>query len=199
LTYRRILAYFAIPMADKLFPRDSWPWTVWRESAFMLTGESSYNPAYTLAELARLVRSDNLGPLGCWVLVELFSSVDRTQTFTEPLARLGLTKLDRGAFRADCEQLFCKVWPTVTRMARNLDQMSEFELNAIVRALQTERSTLERIRDALRGVSDEDAPDVLLATLEELWSDQWRQKVESRLRAIANSSVDESASLSPQP
>src|SRR5688572_29913845 len=69
--YAQIVAQLAAPYADRLFVRESWPWTVWRETSFAFAGQGQYIDV----ELNRILAPGTCGPIGHWLLAELLSRI----------------------------------------------------------------------------------------------------------------------------
>ena len=95
-----------IGLADDVFARNSWPWTVWREAAFAISG----HPKHLDNELRRLLASEDLGPLGHWVLAEL-AAYAKNDGWAVAIAQIGATQLDLPGFRGDTEVLLGKALP----------------------------------------------------------------------------------------
>src|SRR5262249_54653468 len=81
--------------ADALLPRDSWPWILVREAAFALAGEGRF----AQAELDQLLKSDNVGPVGCLAAAFLLGKTNPrlARTFAEG----GLKRLTPAEFHRD--------------------------------------------------------------------------------------------------
>lgn len=175
---QKIIGQIAIPYADDLFERDTWPWSVWREAGFTLAGQSPY----TNAEMQQILRAGKMGPIGHCLLVSIFSHTGN-ELLAAKMAQNGLQTLNRFSFHSDCEQLVSKAWPHVIPIVRTLDSLSDAELDAIATVLSADRDLLQQIRGTLKELSDADKPTALMAGLERLWINQWGPQVETQLRA----------------
>lgn len=90
---------FGLPTAEWLFPRESWPWTLCRETALTVAGR----PNYLGAELQRVYASPETGPLCCLAVASL-SRLAKVN-YADAFATRGLAVLDRHAFLRDCRPL----------------------------------------------------------------------------------------------
>ncbi|PHS07938.1 MAG: hypothetical protein COA78_13190 [Blastopirellula sp.] len=91
----RMMALVLVPVADDLFPRHSWAWTVWRETSFYVAGQAKYLDG----QMGRAYQSDEFGPVGLGVVSYLieFKSPKIAQLFSQR----GLQKLSIEEFRKD--------------------------------------------------------------------------------------------------
>lgn len=178
---QKVFAQLAIPLADDLFERQTWPWSVWREIGFTIVGQAPY----TNAEMEQIIRSGKMGPLGHSLLVSIFSRTGNP-LLAAAVAHNGLQSLNRFSFRADCDQLLSKVWPDVIPIVRSLESLNDSELDAIATVYSVDGDVLRQIRGSLKELSDADKPTALFAGLERIWMHQWGPQIEAQLReAIA--------------
>ena len=82
-------------VADDLLPHDTWPWVLLRESAFTMAGQNNY----TKAELEKLQKSDDVGPVGCLATAYLVGRINPKLART--FAERGLARLNLDEFRKD--------------------------------------------------------------------------------------------------
>ncbi len=162
----------AVPLADRFFQPRAWPWTVWRETAFTIAGQ----PKYTEAELKRLYRCDDCGPVCCLVLSNLLRFRSRAAAFT--FAKRGLQVLDAEHFSRDYRPLLDKtslVGQTLIRMAsqiRGLDRDDSKQLSHLV-SDEMEPVLSEFVRELRKTnalLPDRSASDALDAAFERSWS-----------------------------
>lgn len=138
---------------------------------------------YLEPELQRVVKSGTMGPIGYWLVAELFAR-GNAKKLPAVFAQHGLEILDGKAFRADCEQLFGNAWPYVVRIARALGKLNDADLDEVAKLTSVSRQSVHDICSAMDRKSDEEAFSALLDALERLWEDQWCHHVESRMREV---------------
>ena len=91
-------ARIALSASDRVFMRDTWPWTVWRETALVVAGDTQH----TGKELDKLYNSD-AGPLCCLLVAKLLQRGDHPAA--KAFAGRGLERLSLEHFRNDCRVL----------------------------------------------------------------------------------------------
>ena len=89
-----------LQVADGLLPRGSWPWTLLREAALVLAGQTKY----AQVDLDKLLQSDAVGPAGCLATATLLGKTDVRQA--RVFAQRGLANLSTAAFQKDLDVLF---------------------------------------------------------------------------------------------
>lgn len=74
-------SYLGVETADQLFPRDSWAWTIWRETGFFLSEQSKYLGR----QLEQLYQSEEVGPVANLVIACLLARAnqDSSQLFLQ--------------------------------------------------------------------------------------------------------------------
>jgi len=175
------IARVSVGLADHLFPRDSWPWTVWRETGFMLGGRTKY----TASELKRVLASDDSGPLAHWLLTELFTRIKRDQ-LAVAIAAQGTQKLSRPKFHADCELLLGKTLDRLVPVVHWIGGLNERDRALLADLLSVEAQVLDQIANAVRDSSAEEAPAALLLVFDQLWINRWRELAKSRMSKIVS-------------
>jgi hypothetical protein len=169
---------------DDLFPRGSWPWTLARLGILVPTGE--YRGA--TEEVARLMASDDVGPLGYLVAAELLARANAPMA--SPFAKRGLQRLDVEGFDKDLDQLLSEGFPPVQvlgRLATNLRGLTPVEVDALAAELPADAGArLVELAEALRRQHDAATETLLRAAMRDAWSMALRQAIESRLRALAS-------------
>ena len=95
-----MLAAWALSRMDRLLERDTWPSVLACETVLTLAGGGKY----TGAELNELLRSGDMGPVGCLAAAHLLDQVDPKQART--FAKRGLDLLKLNEFRKDYRLLF---------------------------------------------------------------------------------------------
>ncbi|NQT39068.1 MAG: hypothetical protein HQ581_16335 [Planctomycetes bacterium] len=172
----------ALMYADDLFPRLSWPWVVWRETALVVGGE----PKYADRTLSAIAASRSTGPI-CFLTVA--SLLDRVNpNVAHQFAKQGLTRLSVEAFRNDYRPLLDKDFPigkSVLHMAKVLRDMDDPGVRAITESLDAEAS--KRFRQAvevLRRGRDKPITEALGDVLDALWENGLRDRVKKALESI---------------
>ena len=89
-----------LQVSDGLLPHGSWPWTLLRETALVLAGQSKY----AQLELEKLFQSEALGPAGCLATATLLGQTDARQA--RAFAQRGLAGLSVDGFQKDYRVLF---------------------------------------------------------------------------------------------
>ena len=177
---------FAFEYGSELFPKYSWPWTISRETAFVVMNQGRY----TDVELDRLYRSEDTGPVGCLVIANLLSAagVPAAQTF----ASQGSMRLGADGFLRDCN-LFLRgqsgLAHSFDRTAEALRNLPEEELAALVAILPgPEADLLRESGAALRARPDAAPATVLAPALGKYWEQSLRAKVRESLRQLTSPS-----------
>lgn len=169
--------------SDQVFPKYSWPWTLARESVFLLGGQGTYADA----ELKRLYESEDTGPIGSLVIAQLLAKMNSSSART--FAIRGLTHLTASDFNADCKLLLSGdsgVARTFAAIAANLRGLSDAEIEGLALSLAPAEATLVReCSEALKLRPSEAMLPVLRPALERYWQDCLRAKVRSGLQKIA--------------
>ena len=173
---------FAFQISGDLFPKHSWPWTVARESAFVMLNQGRY----TDVELERLYSSDDTGPIGCLMIARLLRTLESPTS--SKFAVQGLVRLDREDFLKDCD-LFLRgdsgLARTFAKLAEVLRTLPEDELAALVAVLpETEASLLRESAAALRAHPDGLPAAVLAPAIGKYWQETLRARVREALRQL---------------
>ena len=174
---------FAFNLSGKLFPKYSWPWTVARESSFVMLGQGRY----TDAELDRLYKSDDIGPIGWLAISRLLGMAGSSAS--RDFALQGLIRLGSGDFLQDCD-LFLRGDMGMARgfakLAEVLRTLPDDELAALVAVLPDAEATLVReAAAALRAHPEASPATALTPALEKYWQETLRAKVRESLRQLS--------------
>jgi len=172
----------AVMRADDLFPRQSWPWTVWRETALVVGGE----PRYADRTLADLHDSESTGPL---CLLTVASLLDRVHpNAAHKFAQQGLTRLLLDDFRNDYRPLLDDdflLGKCVLHLATVLRDMDDQGVRAIAESLDAEDAKLfGQAVEVLRRERDRPIEEALGEVLDELWENGLRHRVKKALESI---------------
>ncbi|MCP4450271.1 MAG: hypothetical protein GY809_02335, partial [Planctomycetes bacterium] len=170
-------------MTNELFPPESWPWTLSRESVFVAGGLGKY----TGMELRRLYQSPQTGPIGCLAAAKLLTFVN------EPLSRTfaakGLKQLSVTDFQKDWG-LFVEedrlLSECLILMGRALKDLDDPDLEALLAFCSPPQAQF--IRDVVQGMHEketESIQQVLTPVLERHWQNELRTEVEKALQTLA--------------
>lgn len=168
---------FAFDWSTRVFPKNSWPWTLVRESAFVMMNQGQY----TDEELERLCAAEETGPVGLlaigWLLERAGSPTART------VAVQGLVRMSAKDFLQDC-RLFLRgdkgLARSFARVAESLRTMPEDELAGLVAALPEPEGRL--LRDSHAALQARPA-DSLEAALSPVLTRYWNDRLRAVVRA----------------
>ncbi len=146
------LAAGTLSWSDSLFARNSWPWTLARQTVFSLVGEARH----TDAELNRLAASESLGPLGCLATAFLVGKIDPQPA--REFAERGTARLSPAGFRKDYDILLntnCLVGQVLNNALALFGRINSSEVDSLVTGLQPgDANFLRDLAKDLRGSPD---------------------------------------------
>ena len=172
-------AFLVAQAADHIFPRDSWAWTLWRESALVVSGLGQYAGS----ELNRLMADPRCGPSSYWMLAELLNLAQRP---VGPIAERGLSKFNRGAFIREWETAMGReLHPSVVATLTALRSLSDEDIAALSTLVNGPPPQWLRIADQLRSATPDRPGDVTAELLDAIWSTELRDRLERRLEQLA--------------
>jgi hypothetical protein len=181
-------------MADLMFPRGSWPWTVSREACFWklrepLYGDQKDQAAALAANEFRRMAAGPIGPLGALALAQgmkQLESADAQQV--SAIGNWGMSMLSQEAFAKDVSlvtkgddgmALACRA------ATEQLGKLSEEQQGAIIELLPEElRETAARIATRRKEHPNEPAAATIQATLIESWNGGLRDVVQAKLQDV---------------
>jgi hypothetical protein len=177
------IAFYAFDYISGMFPKYSWPWTVARESAFVIMNQGRY----TGDELGRLKDSADTGPIGCLAIAGVLAIVHSPAA--KDFAGQGLTRLSDQDFLRDCN-LFLRgesgLARNFTKLVQGLRTLPADELTALVAVLpEAEANLLRESADALRASPEAAPAEVLTPAISKYWQQSLRTKVQEPLRQLA--------------
>jgi hypothetical protein len=185
----------AVALADSLFPRHSWAWTVWREAALLLAGEDKY----TGRQLEHFYQSHDFGPVCYLTISELLA---RPQArMSELFARRGLWFTSADEFRKDVKPLLDKdslLGTCAVRACEILRGLEDKDVQRLIGGLPDDfQPAAAALVAELKKSDGRDAMDALPAALEECWRAGLRTIVEARLRTLRDRAADRLSVTTP--
>ena len=177
------IAFYAFDYSSGMFQKYSWPWTVARESAFVLMNQGRY----TGEELDRLKDSPATGPIGYLTVAQLLALAGSPTA--RDFALGGLLHLNDHDFLHDCD-LFLRgdsgLAQNFARLVQKLRTLPADELAALVAILpEAEANLLRESADALRSHPEAAPSEVLAPALSNYWRQNLRAEVRESLRQLA--------------
>lgn len=182
-------------MADLMFSRGSWPWTVSREVCFwklreQLYGKQSDQAAALAANEFRRMAAGQAGPLGALTLAQSMKQLASANAQqTSAVGSWGMSLLSQEAFAKDVSlvtegdsgiALVCRA------ATEQLGKLSEEEQEAIIGLLPDElQETAARIAKRRKAHPNEPAGATIQAALIESWNSGLRDVVQAELRDVA--------------
>jgi TPR repeat protein len=174
-----IISSCVLNAADRLLPPDSWPWLLLRESAFTVAGQGSY----TQAELDKVLKSDDVGPVGCLATANLLGRINPKLART--FAERGLGRLNLTEFRRDYRWLLTTNY-IVGDLAANvlglLDSVNEPKLNPLLANLAPDEAAfLLAIKRLLGDTKSQPVGERIWPAFEQYWDKIPRRHLEMGL------------------
>lgn len=177
--------HWLLAYGDDLLPVGSWPWTLARDMALLMRGQTDYLALDTQA----IYDSSATGPLGYLVTTQLLK--EQNAPGTKAMAARGLERLSVEDFRRDC-QVFLDENKLCGRLAvglagtlRNLESP---ELDALLAPMPPVWADF--IRDCARRLhaAKKDHPlfDTIAPALDVLWEKNLQRKTADSLRELAD-------------
>jgi hypothetical protein len=190
-----LYAAFGFRYCNALFPKYSWPWTIARESVFLLANQTTY----TDSELQRLYQSEDTGPMGCLVIAELLARLNSPSAKTFAIG--GLTRLGPAHFRNECRVLLegqSGLARAFSNMASVLREMPSEELEALAAVLPADEATFLKECDRdLRSAPNEPLSASLRPALDAYWESSLRARVRQLLLKLSTPSEQPAGKSSP--
>jgi parvulin-like peptidyl-prolyl isomerase len=183
--------------AQELAPPGSWLQTLLREAAFTLKSRTSHGPA----ALARLAADEDLGPIGCVVVLHalLWSHQDSWATFRD----LGLRRLATEDFRRDYRMLLdsrSAITGCFANLAGELGTLAQPELEALVNLLPPDGASVVReMASGARKAKDRPVTDAIGPALDEWWRTTGRGSAEADFRLHAPQSAPATSNHRAEP
>jgi hypothetical protein len=195
-----LLAMFSSQMpgvADRIFPRHSWAWTITREAALASSGRLKYS----LDELSRGLAPEAFGPLACWSIATGASSF-KMLPVQQRYATEGLRRLQLADFRRDCRILLdpdCLAGQCALKLAETVRLMNEDEAQYLISLAPSKSDWLTPLVQTLRENSQQPLGDALQFALDRAWQAGWSEQTRAALQALLDPPAkDEIANRSQQ-
>lgn len=182
-TFAQRAAWLTVPWANSLFAYNSWPWTLARESVFVVCKRSRY----TNRELSRLYGEDRMGPLGYWATARLTRFV--SPKLAKLFAAAGLKRLNMESFHRDAVLIVenDRLLGDVAReAARLLGELEEDELALLARGRPAAfGAALRACAATARRSRDQTDREQVRRVLDTLWKSYLREAAERDLSRLA--------------
>jgi TPR repeat protein len=177
------LSAWVFGMTNAWFPRQSWPWTLSRETVFILGGRGKYS----MAELQRLYESGEMGPVGYLTAAQVLSRIN--PGLGGAFAGKGLNNLTAKDFHKDVHVFLAgdlAMGRCLIDVGKGVRSLDEQEIPILLSPFdEGTRAVMRRAVDRLRLDASEPVEDALPAAMDELWEALLRDRVESSLRRLA--------------
>ena len=182
---------WGIPMGDRLLPRDTWAWHLWREMTFryaQVGRKSGFRPGSGVQQ-----PSGGRGAVACLVISQLVPGAD--EAISAALAREGLQRLSLEEFQHDYSALLDQesflgryVWK-LTEIVRGLDDedLQWLQRQNLVELDVITPEAKETLIEVARLLHESNKPvaEALPRTLDTWWRLGSREAVETALQEIA--------------
>jgi hypothetical protein len=176
-------AAVAFRFTNDFFAQGSWPWTLSRETVFILGGMGKYS----LAELGKIYESEETGPLGYLATAKVLSRL--SPRLGGAFAAKGLSRMSVEAFRKDVRVLLegdSKLARCLIETAEALRGLDDNERDALLLIFDAEQAeVIGRSIDILRKDKSTPVKEVIPGACDELWREFLQKRVEAALRKLA--------------
>jgi TPR repeat protein len=174
-----MICAWVLHSSDAWVPRDSWAEVLVREAAFTVAGQAKY----TQAELDKLLKSEEIGPVGCLTTAYLLGRINPRLART--FAERGLLRLNLAELRRDY-RLLLDTNSVVGDLARNvlalLGNVSEARLTPLGASLASDDAAfLGQLTRPLPGAKGQPPSDALWLALEQHWDKVPRRYLQTAL------------------
>jgi len=176
----------AVPLADRLFPRGSWPWTFTREMSLNFANSQDLDSIRkgSKTELDATMRSEHTGILA-HALVALLWEEFNPSAFSKRIAMHAQSKINEASFVNDIHYFIRDdFWSAkiVTQLAETIDGLSDLEKSQFRESLSPFLATaFDSLIARRQSHPHEAAADALEGVLVELWRSDWRNMLSERL------------------
>lgn len=171
-----------VPYCDDLFPRQTWPWTMSRETILLISGWAKY----TDLEARRTFNDPEVGPVGFFAGAKLYAMAS-DPTSSRIFAKRGLERLTLEFFEKDCRTLFdgkSVQARLLSGVLRSLKDLTDEELDALAVVLPQQGATLRMVARLQRefGQHENVLPPGLVKAL---WEQGIKDALEEALKDLA--------------
>jgi hypothetical protein len=193
-------------IADALFPRDSWPWTLARESSFLAADGFQSGDLFSKAaaqDLWRTFADPNTGPVGQWIILQIARSQGSTDDFLAKLANKALQKWDAADVSHDIELLTRGDHGLVrlTRAAVEIyGDLPDADRSLLANYLPEPWSGMSQRLIARRAAHPDETPEQAVeAVLQEAWQTGYSDFLKSDLRKLAGVADEPAIEVADRP
>lgn len=161
-----------LPWAERCFPRDSWPATVWREASMYLLGQGHFFQA----EANRIYERSEGGPVCRLLCAALLQRV--SPQAADAFARQGLQQLALADFRRDYQPFLDEDYLAgqgVRRIVERVRDLTLKEIHAIARYLLPDRPELVVAFAVELQNADKPTKELLPEVLDQAWNAALRE------------------------
>lgn len=179
---------WGVEIGNRLAPRDSWPWALSREAAFVATGKGEIGAA-----LDRL-KVENAGPIRC-LAASLLLDAAGYKAESRLAASEGLKRCELADFRHDYPALLQRGYlagDSLLGLAVALRELDESEVDSLAAGAaaigpfdQQGSHFLVEIAEQLRKSPEKPVDDILPAVLDSLWQTGLQDYVQAALKSAA--------------
>jgi hypothetical protein len=193
-------------MADVLFPRGSWPWTLARETSFLAADGFQSGDLFSKAaahDLWRTFTDPNTGPVGQWIIIQIARSQGSTDDFIAKLAKRAIEEWHPVDVAHDIELL--------TRGDHGLVRLTRAVVEIYEDLPEADRSLLAAyLPEPWNGISqrlitrraaqpEESAEQAVEAVLQEAWQSGYSDFLKSSLRQLAGVTEEPTIEVAERP
>jgi hypothetical protein len=173
----------ALPLASYLYDRQSWPWTLSRQAAFLHAGRGDYS----IRIVSDTLEYESCGPLAHWLAAELLAR--QHPRMAGQIAVRGKSHLDIDRFRGDFRLLLPRDRSLYLAVLRQFSHLSANELDAVKRAFPQEGELVAELAKIGAVEQEDEAAAVLMDVVARHWESTWRQRLADRLDALSKLDV----------
>lgn len=171
-----------VPYCDDLFPRQTWPWTMSRETILLVSGWARY----TDLEARRTFNDPDVGPVGFFAGARLYAMAS-DPTSSRIFAKRGLERLTLEFFEKDCRTLFdgqSVQARLLSGVLRSLKDLTDEELDALAAVFPQHGATLRTVA-RLQKEFGKDGNVLPPGLVKALWEQGIKDALEGALKDLA--------------
>jgi hypothetical protein len=177
-----LIGGWIIDKADDFWQRDSWPWTLTREAAFTLAGQSKY----TQTELEKLLVSNAVGPLGSGAAGALVAKINAP--LSEKFVRRSLDQLTVPDLQKDLTMLLAPdnlAGRILQNVLTGFSRLKDPELDALAAIVGGGSTNFFReTAQVLRSGTNVPPAQALMPALQRHWEPLLKPRLEAELKDL---------------